>query len=231
MMLLDAFCGEGGASVGYEQSGVFAGVVGVDNDPERLARYPFAKSNADALEFIRGWGHLFDFIHASPPCQGYSRATVALADRADRYDRLIAATRDALESTGKPYVIENVADARPELRDPQMLCWRMFADGAVIDDDGTPLVMDRHRLFETNWGYKAPPHTKHDRRWQVAGSYGGARRDKVEARTIRKGGYVPQSLAVQQELLGTPWMSERGCWLSIPPTYTRTIALAWACAR
>lgn len=57
---------------------------------------------------------------------------------------------------------------------------------------------------------------------QCAGAYGGARRDKVEARTIRKGGYVPGT-DVMRELLGTPWMSEKGCQLSIPPAYTEHI--------
>lgn len=33
------------------------------------------------------------------------------------------------------------------------------------------------------------------------------------------------SVDVQRELLGTPWMSEKGCQLSIPPTYTTYIGL------
>jgi DNA (cytosine-5)-methyltransferase 1 len=57
---------------------------------------------------------------------------------------------------------------------------------------------------------------------QVAGSYGGARRDKWEAKHIRGGGYVP-SVEVQRQILGTPWMSEKGCQLSIPPAYTEHI--------
>ena len=103
-----------------------------------------------------------------------------------------------------------------------MLCGRMFGLSA-IDDDGTPLVMDRHRLFESNLLLMAPPHPKHDRSVQVAGAYGGARRDKVEARTVRRGGYVPKSLAVLHDLLGAPWMSEQGCFLSIPPAYSEHI--------
>src|SRR5665647_2816061 len=66
------------------------------------------------------------------------------------YDALIAATREAMLIVGRPYVIENVADARPELRDPLTLCWSMFYEpGSVLDDDGTPLRMARHRLFES----------------------------------------------------------------------------------
>lgn len=222
LRLLDLFCGEGGAGMGYSRAGFE--VYGVDNHAGRVERYPFDAELGDALEFLARYGDQFDAIHASPPCQGYSRGTAALPDRLDRYDRLIAATRDLLEQTGRPWLIENVEDAKPELRTPALLCGRMFGLEA-IDTDGTPLVLDRHRLFETSTDLAllTPPHMPHDRRVQVAGVYGGARRDKVEARTIRKGGYVPASLDVLRALLGTPWMSETGCFLSIPPSFTEWI--------
>ena len=220
LVVHDYFCGEGGAGEGYHRAGFR--VIGIDNDPARLARYPFESIKADALEYMTAHGHEADAIHASPPCTGYSRGTAAVPDRLDRYDRLIAATRAALVDIGKPYVIENVEDAKPELVSPALLCGRMFSLGAT-DDDGTPLVLDRHRLFETNWPLMVPPHMPHDRSLQVAGAYGGARRDKDEARNIRKGGYVPKSLDVLRELLDTPWMSEQGCFLSIPPAYTEFI--------
>lgn len=219
--LLDAFCGEGGASVGYARAGWE--VVGVDNSAARLKNYPYESVKGDAIEFILKYGRSFDAIHGSPTCTGYSRGTAAIPDRFERYDRLIPATRAAMASTGRPYVIENVADARSELQDPIMLCGRMFNLSAT-DDDGTPLVMDRHRLFESNVHLVAPLHKKHDRSVQVAGSYGGARRDKWEARYVRKGGYVP-SVDVQRRLLGTSWMSEKGCQLSIPPAYAEYVGL------
>lgn len=217
--LLDLFCGEGGAAMGYHLAGFE--VVGVDTSAARLKHYPFESHRGDAIAFVLEHGHEFDAIHASPTCTGYSRGTAAIPDRVARYDRLIPATREALKTTGLPYVIENVADARSELRSPVLLCWRMFGT-PVLDDDGTPLVMDRHRLFESNMLLLAPEHEKHDRTVQVAGSYGGARRDKREAREVRKGGYVP-SADVQRALLGTPWMTEKGCQLSIPPVYTQWI--------
>lgn len=175
----------------------------------------------DAPAYIAEHGHDYAAGHGSPTCTGYSRGTVAIPDRLDRYDRLIAATREAFLIAGIPYVIENVADARPELQSPVLLCGRQFGLSAV-DDDGTPLVMDRHRLFESNIPLFAPYHPPHDPGLQVAGSYGGARRDKREAREIRHGGYVP-SVDVQRDLLGTPWMTETGCQLSIPPVYTQFI--------
>lgn len=219
--LLDLFCGEGGAGMGYHRAGWE--VVGVDTSAARLRHYPFESHQGDAIEFILNHGHEFDAIHASPTCTGYSRGTAAVPDRVARYDRLIPATREACRTIEATYILENVADARSELQSPILLCWRMFGT-PVPDDDGTPLVMDRHRLFESNALLLAPEHETHDRTVQVAGSYGGARRDKREAREIRKGGYVP-SADVQRALLGTPWMTEKGAQLSIPPAYTEFLGV------
>jgi DNA (cytosine-5)-methyltransferase 1 len=220
LRVLDLFCGEGGAGAGWHRAGF--SVFGVDNDAARLSRYPYPHAQGDALEYLLAHGHEFDAIHASPPCTGYTRGTAAVPDRLTRYDRLIAATREALQIVGKPYVIENVADARPELRSPLMLCWSMFyRPGSVRDIDGTPLTMQRHRLFEASFPVLAPGVCSHPRGMQVAGAYGGARRNAAEARHVRKGGYVPPSLAVLRALVDAPWMSERGCFLSIPPAYTQ----------
>ena len=221
--LLDLFCGAGGAGVGYVDAGFE--VVGVDLDKKRLAEYPMDHVQADAIEYVLEHGHEFDAIHASPTCTGYSRGTVAIPDRFERYDRLIAAVREALVEVGKPYVIENVVGAKSELINPTMLCWSMFNEpGSVLDSDGTPLRMERHRLFETSFDLESPEQAcRHPRDMQVAGAYGGARRDKWEAKHIRKGGYVPPSLDVLRQLTGMPWASEKGCFLSIPPSYTRFI--------
>lgn len=237
--LLDAFGGRGGAGVGYQRAGFCVSTV--DNNPAHLAAYPIDCVAAnrylgDALQIILLYGHTFAAGHGSPTCTGYSQGTVALPDRFERYDRLIGATREAFLTVGLPYVIENVYGARAELIEPEMLCGRMFGLTAT-DTDGIKLTLDRHRMFESNWGYRAPAHTKHDWRTdrrdevQVAGAYGGARRDKVEARTIRKGGYVPKSLEVISELLGIDWMTdpddlkgwETGLFLSIPPAYTEHV--------
>lgn len=215
--LLDLFCGEGGAGMGYALAGF--DVFGVDSSASRLKHYPFSSHKGDAIEYLLEHANEFDAVHASPPCTGYTRGTAAIPDRLSRYDRLIGATRETLRIAGKPYVIENVADARPELHDPVMLCGRMFGLGAT-DTDGTHLVLDRHRLFESNVNLLVPDHVTHDRTVQVGGAYGGARRDKNEALLVRKGGYVPASLDVLRELVGAPWMTEQGCFLSIPPTYT-----------
>jgi len=214
--VLDLFCGEGGAARGYQLAGHH--VTGVDS--RALGRrYPGAFVHGDALGFLEQYGDLFDFIHASPPCQGYSIATAGNPAARAKHPRLIAATRENLELVGVPWVIENVAQARSELRDPLTLCGTMF-ELCAEDDDGTPLELWRHRLFESPLPLTAPGPCRHG--WyspQVAGSYGGARRDKTEARQIRHGGYVPAK-RVQERLLGIGWMTQHGLYQSLPPVYT-----------
>lgn len=241
-LILDLFCCEGGASRGYEQAGF--DVVGIDlfkhtDDQGRRRgfsqkRYPYPAHQSDALLVLDDLNHGFRrtfndgrligwrdvaAIHASPPCQAYS---ITKNGHDVEHPQLIEPVRNLLAATGKPYVIENVVGA--PLLDPVTLCWGMFHQaGSVIDTDGTPLRMERHRLFETNWGLVAPAgRHEHDTAVQVAGSYGGARRDKVEARTIRHGGYVPAK-EIQQQLLGIDWMTETGMHQALPPVYTRFI--------
>lgn len=245
--LLDLYCCEGGAARGYDLAGF--DVYGVDlftsvKGGFSRKRYPYPARWMDAVQALQrlvdGQSIIFehhdehtdlrleDFaaIHASPPCQHASAGTRAMrAAGDDRHPALIEPTRDLLEQTGLPYVIENVAGAA--LRDPVTLCGTMFGLTA-LDDDGTPLEMWRHRLFESNVPLYAPidcAHGLHAK--QVAGSYGGARRDKDEARNVRHGGYVP-SKAVQQQLLGIDWMTERGMHQSLPPSYCHHIGLILA---
>lgn len=123
--------------MGYYRAG-FTDITGVDLAPQK--RYPFRFVQADALAFLAEHGHEFDAIHASPPCQAYSEAT-PMAYRANHPD-LIAPLRCMLQEIGKPFVIENVENARAHLVNPILLCGSML---------GLPLW--RHRYFEI-W----PPH-------------------------------------------------------------------------
>ncbi len=156
--LLDLFCGAGGAAMGYSRAGFE--VVGVDHKPQ--PNYPFEFHQQDALaamdELLRGYrlgsvsdSYLgsFDAIHASPPCQAYARSTAWRGSR-ENHPRLIAPTRDLLEQTGLPYVIENVPDARRELRNPILIC------GSAVG-----LQVRRHRYFEANWPISILSHPCH----------------------------------------------------------------------
>ena len=95
--------------------------------------------------------------------------------------------------------------------------------GGVPIRPATDLHLKRHRLFESNVSLTAPTQCRHG--WyseQVAGSYGGARRDKDEARHVRHGGYVPAA-HVQARLLGIDWMTQKGMHESIPPAFAEHI--------
>lgn len=254
--LLDLFCGQGGAAVGYHRAGwdvfgVDLGGTKADGTPTLgpLRHYPFEYHRGDALEFLMRHGHEFDAIHASPPCQAYSIATAGNPAARAKHKRLIAATRELLILTGKPWVIENVERALDQMNDPVLLCGRTFGLAAE-DEDGMPLTLDRHRLFESNVPLSVPAHPKHGA-GQVAGVYGGSRkakrregeslaevapRDRHAARVERGGGYVPRSIPVKQALLGIDWMTVKGMEESIPPVYAQWVGAqllaqtAWAVA-
>lgn len=218
MRLLDLFCCEGGAAVGYARAGW--DVTGIDLEPRFAKRYPFEFHAADAIEYVREHGHEYDAIHASPPCQGYSRGN---AGRITKWPKLIPAVRDALEATGLPYIIENVKDAGPEMLDPIGLCGCMF-NLSTIDTDGERIHLQRLRLFESNVPIHAPRPCDHTAHTWVAGAYGGARRDKHEAKYVRKGGYVPRDKTVVKALLGIEHdMTWNGLFECIPPAYTEHI--------
>lgn len=216
--LLDLFACEGGASVGYSAAGF--DVLAVDLEENRLKRNPHAWLVADAFAAIERYAHEYDAIHASPPCQGYTRGN---AGKVTKWPKLIPAVREALDATGLPYVIENVKDAGPEMRDPVALCGCMFGL-STTDTDGVTIHLQRLRLFETNWALTPPRPCDHSAHEWVAGAYGGARRDKYEAKYVRRGGYVPPDKAVVKALLGVEHdMTWEGLYECIPPAYTEWI--------
>lgn len=193
--LLDLFCGGGGMGTGYYLAGFE--VVGVDI--AKQPRYPFAFFQADALEFVRLYGDRFDAIHASPPCQAYSRLGARHPER--EYPDLVAPTREALISTGRPYVIENVPEA--PLIDPFILCGSSFGLG-------TPdYQLRRHRAFETNWLEWASARCQHDSRpvISVAGHAGRAGRNNSGSSDERR------------EAMGAPWLAGDSLPEAIPPAY------------
>lgn len=219
--LLDLFCCEGGASRGYAQAGFQ--VTGIDIDKRAARRYPFNFIWADALDYVTKHGHKYDAIHASPPCQGYSVTAHSLTPaQLAKYPRLIGQTRDALRATGKPYIIENVVGAPME--DPVLLCGSMF-NLTAPDTDGSPLRLERHRLFESNVPISAPSACVHDPLVAVGGVYGGGASKRHEPGAGR-GGYTPVK-SVRGALMGIDGqMSQLGLSEAIPPAYTRHLGAA-----
>ena len=196
--LLDLFSGAGGAARGYLMAGFH--VTGVDIEPQpRYAGDVFFQ--ADALEYCRLHGAEFDAIHASPPCQGYSRMRHLPWLRGRTYPMLIDATRAALRETGRPYVIENVSDAPLQGAE---LC------GAAL---GLPIV--RHRRFESNICLLFPPCPGHPVLF-----HGG----REMARRGRNGGVmgVPDGMT-PEDAMGIDWMTRGELRQAIPPAYTEYI--------
>lgn len=197
--LLDAFCGAGGAARGYADAGF--DVTGVDINPQK--RYPYYFVRDDALDFVRQHGHKFDVIHASPPCQRYSITRTIHKGAAEKHPDLVAATRDALRATGKPYIIENVVGA--PLIDPLVLCGTMFPG---------ELKVYRHRLFESNLPLVAPPHGRHIHRCAAVG-----RQPDADGWMTIAGHFT----AIEQArvAMGIDWMTRDELAQAIPPAYTR----------
>src|SRR5690606_2115101 len=97
-------------------------------------------------------------------------------------------------------------------------------DLTALDDDGITLHLQRARLFETSFGLTAPRACDHSAHEWVAGAYGGARRDKYEAKYVRKGGYVPPKKGVIKALLGVEHdVTWNGLFECIPPAFTEHV--------
>lgn len=229
--MLDLCSGEGGATKGYMDAGWTVDGLDINNKSKRYPGKNFIQG--DVLEFLRKGLHLsYDFVHVSPPCQAYTIATAGNPAARGKHVRMIAEVRALLQESNIPYVIENVEQARKHMENPILLCGRQFGLTAR-DTDGMLLVLDRHRLFESNLPLVAPDHPKHDITLQVAGAYGGSRRsnkknatpqdDRDAARYDRMGGYVPRSQKVIEELLRINWMTRTGMYQSIPPVYAEYI--------
>ncbi len=145
--LLDLFCGPGGSATGYDRAGF--DVYGVDHIEQM--NYPFSMWILDAMDVLKGNTHIdvqrYAAIHASPPCQAWSRAT-NITGTQDNHPQLIEEVRELLIATGKPWVIENVTEAPMQ---GVTLCGSQFG-----------LRIQRHRRFETSWpAYTAPGGCNH----------------------------------------------------------------------
>lgn len=145
--VLDLYCCAGGAGYGYYQAGF--NVTGVDKEQRNNYFCDFVRS--DAIEYLIEHGHKFQFIHASPPCQAYSKSTANARSRGKQYVDLVEETRKALDRVGVPYVIENVMQApirkdlelRGEMFGLKVIRQRKFEFGGGIIFDVAPPTFKR----------------------------------------------------------------------------------------
>ena len=180
--------------MGYHRAGFE--VVGVDIKPQ--PRFPFEFHQGDALEYpVEG----FDVIHASPPCQAYSKCTGM--NHRGNHPKLIAATRNRLLEAGVPYIIENVEGAKGKLIQPILLCGSMFG-----------LPIRRHRYFELSQLFivLTPPCNHKPNPVYITGTP----RPKVGQRK-------EPPADVKRLAMDTPWMTIKNMDEAIPPAYTEFI--------
>jgi len=200
MKLLDLFCRAGGASMGYHRAGFE--VTGVDKG-NHAKYYPFEYRRGDAIEFLKNHGHKYDVIAGSPPCQKHSKCQRI---QGREHPDFITPMREVCLALGKPYIIENVEDAREELRNPVELCGCMFPG----------LNVYRPRLFESNFPIFAPAHSAHDEpqvkmgrpprpghRMHVVGNFSGVEQARLA--------------------MGISWMVRDDLREAIPPVYAEYI--------
>lgn len=221
-VLLDLFCGAGGAGMGYREAGFYVVGVDISHQPSHWKDFICADVMTVNLSgLIRATRAVA--VHASPPCQRYSRLARYQPNIIEaKYPDLIAPTRELLEATGLPYVIENVPGA--PLIDPIELCGCMFRD----------LMIYRPRLFEINFGgVWVPGHEPHAELCVRNGYLPTPERPRM---TITGGRHSRAWQRKACEAMGVPWMAvpsdargeriKRGVrevCESIPPLYTRHI--------
>lgn len=197
MRLLDLFCGAGGAAVGYHRAG-FDEIIGVDIVDQ--PRYPFHFIRADALKPPVRLGD-FDLIHASPPCQHFTRYRNKHKDITERYSDHLPATRVLLASY--PHIIENLTSA--PMRGDVELCGSMFG-----------LDVRRHRWFEMSFPALAPACNHKEWKRQFKSST-----NRANPRFTIQVGAWNEPIERQKRAMGVDWpITVRELSEAIPPAYT-----------
>lgn len=199
--------------MGYYRAGF--DIVGVDIEPQ--PHYPFHFVQADALTFpLDG----YDVIHASPPCQDYSCSRYIshpkeTAHNGKKYPRLIEPMRHRLETSGIPWIIENVGGAYLSMPDALMLCGTSFG-----------LRVWRHRLFSSShllFGAGPCNHQAGDisvrrKRGEYIGIGSGVTYQDGKGHTRKRPKFAPVNVCA--EAMGIDWMTGDELGEAIPPAYT-----------
>lgn len=215
-LLIDRFCGEGGAAAGYVRVGFR--VWGVDENPAVAARY----LESGAERFIRADATTWepdeepDAEHYSPPCKDWTE--LAAQSGGDGTGWMLPASIERAKREGRPYVIENVDSpaTREVMRGATVLCGSMFGLGVWVGKTVEAYhrrTLKRHRRFLTSFPVVlTPPHACAGQK--IIGVYGtggggqmtrGYKADVEQARTAME----------------MPWASRDGVSQAIPPAYTR----------
>lgn len=230
--LLDLFCGAGMAADGYAAAGFE--VVGVDIKPQ--PDYPYEFFQADALQVLSGshlgprgkcWCFDFDVIHASPPCQLFTRAKHlrdAQGGKSKAVDLLtptLALLRE-FDMPPIPWVVENVENAKSLMQPlvdfhPEGNEYLVCVCGSAFG-----LEVQRHRLFLSNVPVVGTAHY-HDR-FPIDPVSGKPRPwgvYHVPGDSIPAGGRTARDAEHARELFGMarslPWDSLKE---GFPPAYT-----------
>lgn len=222
MELLDLYSCAGGAGAGYARAGFTVRGVDIVDRP----RYPFTFVQADALEYLdriirSGEVERYTLIHSSPPCQGKCALTAgtnqAMGWGGDHVD-LVAPTRNLLEKSGVPYVIEQ-PNGKAEIRKDVSLCGVMFN-----------LRVFRHRNFELGgWTTVKPKHVKHV--GYVRGWRHGVYRDGPYLAAYGEGG-GKATVAEMQSAMDITWTGVREeLTEAIPPAFAEWIGRAFLTSR
>lgn len=208
MILVDGFCGTGGAALGWIAAGFT--VVGVDIDDQ--PGYPGIFRRGDFFDLLPGLIREFSpvALTGGPPCQVFSPIShYSKRVRQRELVNLLPRTQYAFRTSGLPYVIENVPGARAHLRDPVTLCGQTFG-----------LKMYRHRLFESNVALTAPAHLPHVERCAANSTLPTAGRPYMTV-TGRNGHHSAAWRLRACAEMGLPATTTlNGVCEAIPPAYT-----------
>lgn len=202
-VLLDLYCGAGGAGMGCYLAGF--SVVGVDIRPQPNYPFPFVQGDATRppVDLSR-----FDAIHASPPCQRYSIVTPD--DAREEAPDLYVLTRELLAAAARPWVIENVMGS--PYRQGAVLCGSMFGKR-----------FRRHRMFEASFAMLTPS-CDHRGQGTPIGIHGhGGRADGSRTPTPRgaRGHMAPRKKF--GALMDMEWAHWREVAQAVPPVYTEFV--------
>ena len=212
---LDLFCGGGGAAKGYYDAGFE--VIGVDIEKRN---YPYMFIQADVMEILENEDFVkeFDFIHASPPCQHYSRLKNLSNNKSEwetRHPDLVAPVREKLKYYNKkygiPYIIENVENA--PLINPIKLYGSQFQN----------MFTQRPRLFESNLKLKTPDVPKRNMQTGPLNTIGPTGSVSICGNQPLKGLTLEQTRLYYAIAIGgdCSWMTLEELTQCIPPCYTK----------